>query len=148
MLFEVSKIKKLILIVDDDLAFSDHLAIHLKEMDFETIQTDNADDARSLIQKHQPDGVSLDMQLRGSLGAELVPDILNGDFYPIVVSGYITSGVRKMLEEHRILYYDKTDSRFHPSIVAKAFLFLNFSVIKDAKKNDHSSQTVDERKVR
>ena len=127
----MSKPRKNILIVDDDLDFSNQLTICLKEMEFATLHADNVDDARTLIQKHQPDGVSLDMQLKGSLGAELIPDILNGDFYPIVVSGYITSGIRKMLEEYRVLYYDKTDSRFQPSIVAKAFSFLNFSIAKE-----------------
>lgn len=133
------KNKKTILVVDDDFDFSNQLTVSLKEMGFEILHADNVDDARALIQKHQPDGVSLDMQLKSSLGAELVPDILNGDFYPIVVSGYVTSSIRKILEEHRILYYDKTDPRFHPSIVAKAFSFLNFSVtIENQKKDSHS----------
>jgi len=138
----MSKTKKTILVIDDDLAFSNSLISHLKEINFEVLHTDNADDARILLQEHQPDGVSLDMQLNNSLGTELIPDLLEGEFYCVAVSGLITHGVRKMLEKNNILYYDKTASRFHPNIVAQAFASLNFSDTEENEMKGEQTHTV------
>ena len=116
--------RKKILIVDDDESFVKTLATHLTEMNFEVLNVDNSHEARDIIEKGEIVGLVLDMQLKESLGTELIPDLLNTDFHTVVASGYVTPIIERQLKERQILCYNKNSSSFNPKTIAKSFALL------------------------
>jgi len=132
----MKKKTKKILIVDDDQTFSAILESHLINMHFEVLIVEDVCEARDIIENNELSGLVLDMQLKSSLGTELIPDILEAPFYPIVASGYITPVLEKLLIDHRVLFYDKSDIRFNPKIIADSFAILNQNLNSNSKNVD------------
>ena len=60
-----------VLIVDDEAAIREMVAIALEMADFDVIEASNAQDAHALIVDHQPDMVLLDWMMPGLSGIEL-----------------------------------------------------------------------------
>ena len=79
-----------LLIVDDDTTFARVLSRALTSRGFEVIATDNADDARALVRRHQPRYCVLDLKLGDENGLRLIPELqaLVPDIRILLLTGY------------------------------------------------------------
>jgi len=132
-----------ILIIEDDLKFANELASCLQDNGFDTFHTDNIDDALKMIEEIKPTGISLDIQLKGSLGLNILKILTSDNPYNeytpvvIIVSSFIGPQTLPILQKYQIPHYDKTLATFKYSLVADSFLIYfdtptkKFSVIND-----------------
>jgi len=142
-----------ILIIEDDLLFSNQVNDLFIKSGFNTKQTDNIDDALLIMTDFKPAGIYLDIQLNGPLGINLLKIILTEnnyiDYVPfiIVVSSLITKQVSSILQQHQLPYYDKASSKFKIDHVVDSFTFLTkepqrsnpFSHLADASMQNNMS---------
>ena len=105
----VSEQKK-ILIVEDNINFANDLATNFEAGGFDTLYTDNIEVATRIQCDNEIDGISLDIQLKGSLGINLLDKIYSGDLrlgtipVIIVVSSFINPQILRVLKKHRVLH--------------------------------------------
>ncbi|MCL1990953.1 MAG: response regulator [Defluviitaleaceae bacterium] len=128
--------KDTILIIEDHLEFANGLANCLQEGGFNTLHTDNIDDALKIIEEVRPSGISLDIQLKGELGLDILKTLTSektyDDFSPtiIIVSSFIGLQTMTMLQKYKILYYDKSLPTFKYSLVLNTFSMYLDNMIK------------------
>ena len=119
--------KNKILVIEDDFEFANELVTCLQAGGFDTLHTDNVDDALKIIEEVRPTGISLDIQLKGSLGLNilktLTSETIYKDFTPviIVVSSFIGPQTLPILQKYQIPHYDKTLPNFKYSFVLDSF---------------------------
>lgn len=119
--------KNKILVIEDDFKFANELVTCLKNGGFDTLHTDNVDDALKIIEEVRPTGISLDIQLKGSLGLNILKTLTSEkiykDFTPviIVVSSFIGPQTLPILQKYQIPYYDKTLPNFKYSFILDSF---------------------------
>jgi len=123
----INEENKKILIIQNDLDFTNNLTSCLQYNKFDTLHTTNVNDALEIIAEYHPDGISLGIQLSGSLGLDFLHDIysknspINYIPFIIVTSGWISSHVVEILKHYKIPYYDKSSSDFKFWSVSKSF---------------------------
>jgi len=116
-----------ILVIEDDLDFAHETITRLQSHDFNTLHTDNGDQALKLIEEHKPQGIALDIQLKGSLGLNIIKALTSEDCFAdynptiLVVSSFVGPQTISVLQKHKILHYDKTLPAFKHSLVTDFF---------------------------
>lgn len=86
---------KLILIIDDDRVLNKILVQQIKEMGYRTVGKQNWSDAKSWLQKNDPDLILLDNKLPDVRGETLIPELSSN--YPVVMlTAY--GGVRQAVD--------------------------------------------------
>lgn len=93
-----------ILIVDDEKDFSDKLASFLQMLGHEVTNTYTGEEALQLLEKEKPNVLILDFKLSSSgvlNGDDLLTHLksVSPDTTPIVITGYNSERVRKLLAE-------------------------------------------------
>jgi CheY-like chemotaxis protein len=64
--------KKLILVVDDELAILDSIQVMLEDAEYDVVTTDIGENVEQLRQRKHPDLILLDMLLAGTDGREII----------------------------------------------------------------------------
>lgn len=119
--------KKKILVIEDNREFAEGLSDALKSAGFLVMQADNLQLAEKILSGGVIDGVSLDLQLHGELGVNLLKKIksneLSLDYQPfiITVSSFISPNVMRVLKQHQVLHYDKSSAGFDFEVVSESF---------------------------
>ena len=138
--------KQKILIIEDTIDFAEELATHFERGGFDTLHSDNINDAVEILLNNKIDGVTLDIQLKGSLGINLLEKIYNEsiglDYKPviIVVSSFINPEILRILKNYRILHYDKAAPGFNFRMILDSFTsLLSFAPQFQQKVNQVSS---------
>lgn len=122
--------QKKILIVEDNIDFAKELIINFEQGGFATLHVDNVDAAIKILHRNTIDGISLDVQLKNSLGINLLDKIYDGQLEPeqipviIVVSSFINPQVLRTLKSHRVLHYDKAAPGFNFTVLLDSFASL------------------------
>jgi len=122
------EVKKL-LIVEDNLAFSNELTHCLKNGGFAVFAASSVQQALEIVKTEKPDGISLDIQLADSLGFNLISAIEINNYYngkmPVitVVSSLIGLQTIPILKQNQIPYYDKSLPTFRPEMILDYFTF-------------------------
>jgi len=115
--------KKKILIIEDNLIFANDFAETFENNGFDTLHVDNIDDGIAILQTVHIDGISLDVQIKGALGINLIRKIDDFEHKPviIVVSSFVNPDILRTLKQNRILHYDKSASGFNFRMVVDSF---------------------------
>ena len=119
--------RKRILIVEDNIDFANELAKNFENGGFDTLHADSIDIAIEMLHNNKIDGMSLDIQLKGSLGINLLDKIYSGELglkhipVIIVVSSFINPPILRALKSHRVLYYDKAAPGFNFTMILDSF---------------------------
>ena len=122
----VSEQKK-ILIVEDNINFANELATNFEADGFDTLYADSIEVAIEILSNNEIDGMSLDIQLKGSLGINLLDKIYSGELrlentpIVIVVSSFINPQILRVLKKHRVLHYDKAAPGFNFTMILDSF---------------------------
>ena len=118
---------KKILIIEDSVEFAKELATNFNRGGFDTMHADNINDAVEILLNNKIDGITLDIQLKGSLGINLLEKIYNESigltYKPviIVVSSFINPEILRILKNYRILHYDKAAPGFNFRMILDSF---------------------------
>ncbi|MCL1990924.1 MAG: response regulator [Defluviitaleaceae bacterium] len=116
--------RKKILIIEDDFSFAKELEDCLTKGGYHVLPiVDNVEDALNTIDKLQPDGIVLDIQLKGELGLEVLkylkPELdSEGDPVLIVVTSYISKRVVAFLNTKKCFYLEKGHRYKHELVLA------------------------------
>lgn len=116
-----------ILIIEDDLEFAQKMACCLQSGGFDTLHTNSVNQALKIIEENQPRGIVLDIQLKDSLGLNILKSLTSENrfagFSPviIVVSSFVGPQTVPILQKYQIPYYDKTLTTYKHSLVLKSF---------------------------
>jgi len=146
--------KKKILIVEDNEEIAASFIACFEEAGFETFHTDNIDSAVEILHENEIDGVSLDIQLKGSLGINLIEklqaDELGLHYQPVVIvtSSFVGIDILRVLKKYRILHYDKSASGFNYSMVRDSFLLLLDSKRVDTTATESSDHLSNDDNIR
>jgi len=116
--------KAKILIIDDDITFQQELRDCLVAGGYHVlVAVDNVEDGLQAIQTQQPDGIVLDIQLRGKLGLEVLNHLTLApktgvEPVLIVVSSYINNRIVALLNKKKCLYFDKSYNYKHELVLS------------------------------
>lgn len=122
--------QKKILIVEDNLDFAHDLAVSFQNGGFETFHAEDVDSAIEILRMHRIDGMTLDIQLKSTLGINLVDKIHTQQIeliqtpVIIVVSSFINPQVLQALKKYQVLHYDKSAPGFNYTMILDTFTSL------------------------
>lgn len=116
-----------ILIIEDDLQFSQPLAKRLESDGFKTKQVSSSHEALNVLANFKPKGVILDLQLTDEFTLNLLNLLKTKktalDYVPfiIVLSHMINADMLKILKKYQVPYYNKSSQHFNQQSIVDAF---------------------------
>lgn len=119
-----------VLVVDDEVAFGQLLAEHLRSCGFKIVQANDGRAALAQIAEHRPDALLIDLHMPGLTGLEVVEQLARDRQLPptIVMSAF--GGYQVALEAIRL---GATDFLSKPFRMAEAELKLRLALAKSGK---------------